>query len=83
LLVYVEDEPVAVYHVGGRFYATSDVCTHADGPLSEGELRGNTIICPWHDSCFDVTNGAVLCGPATEPVKVYQVIVEGTIGRVV
>jgi len=83
MLVYLEDEPVAIYNVGGEFYATSDVCTHADGPLSEGKLKGNTIICPWHGSCFDVTNGAVLCGPATEPVKTYQVVVEGVIGRVV
>ena len=80
--VHVAGEPVAVYNVGGRFYATDDTCTHAGGPLSEGTLEGNTIICPWHASCFDVTNGHVTCGPARDNVRSYQVTVEGEIGYV-
>lgn len=81
-LLFVNGEPVAVYNVGGEFYATHDSCTHAGGPLSEGELEGNTIICPWHGSCFDVRDGQVMCGPAEEPVKTFRVIQEGEIGRV-
>ena len=69
-------------NIGGELFATHDECTHAYGPLSEGELEGFNVICPWHDSCFDVTNGEVTCGPAEEPVKVYRVIQEGDIGRV-
>jgi nitrite reductase/ring-hydroxylating ferredoxin subunit/hemoglobin-like flavoprotein len=80
--VDVEGEPVAVYNLNGEFYATQDECTHAYGPLSEGELDGNNVICPWHDSCFDVTTGEVTCGPAEEPLKVYRVIQDGDIGRV-
>ena len=80
--VNVEGEPVAVYNIDGELFATHDECTHAYGPLSEGELEGFNVICPWHDSCFDVTNGEVTCGPAEEPVKVYRVIQEGDIGRV-
>lgn len=82
-LLYVDHEPVAVYNIDGNFYATHNACTHADGPLNEGDLEGNQVICPWHGSCFDVRDGKVLCGPATEPLKTYQVIISGEIGQVV
>lgn len=81
-LVEVDFEDVAVYNVDGMFYATHNACTHAEGPLNTGDLRGNQVVCPWHDSCFDVTNGEVTCGPATEPLRTYRVIIEGDLGRV-
>ncbi len=81
-LVHLNGQPVAVYNVDGELYATSDECSHVGGPLSEGELKGVTVICPWHYSCFDVTTGAATCGPAKEPVQTYRVISEGNIGRV-
>ena len=81
--VALDGTDVAVYNVGGEFYATQDECTHAGGPLNEGELSGKIITCPWHFSCFDVTDGAVTCRPATEPLKTYAVKIEGSIGRVV
>ncbi len=82
-LVHLNGQPVAVYNIAGEFFATTDACTHAGGPLSEGELKGKEVVCPWHFSCFDVTNGAVTCGPADEPLKTYAVQIEGEIGRVV
>jgi len=81
-LVHLDGQRIAVYNVGGDFYATQEECTHADGPLSEGELKGGTIVCPWHDSCFDVTNGQVQRGPATQPLKTFRVIIEGDVARV-
>jgi nitrite reductase/ring-hydroxylating ferredoxin subunit len=81
-LVHLKGRAVSVYNVGGTFYATQDECSHADGPLSEGELNGTVITCPWHGSCFDVTNGQVLCDPAEEPLRTYRVVVEGEIGHV-
>ena len=80
--VYVAGEPAAVYNVGGAYYATQDKCTHLGGPLSEGELKGNQIVCPWHASCFDVTNGQVECGPATVRLRTYRVTIQGEILRV-
>ncbi|MCB0241991.1 MAG: Rieske 2Fe-2S domain-containing protein [Anaerolineae bacterium] len=80
--LYVDDAAVAVYNVDGTFYATQDECTHADGPLSEGDLEGATIVCPWHASCFDIATGAVLKGPAREPLRTYSVVVDGDVGRV-
>lgn len=73
---------VAVFNVGGRLCATQNECTHRQGPLSEGKLEGSTVTCPWHGSQFDVSTGAVLRGPATEPLKTYTVVVEGDVARV-
>jgi nitrite reductase/ring-hydroxylating ferredoxin subunit len=81
-LVYVNGQAVAVYNVGGEFYATQNECTHAGGPLSQGKLQGVQIECPWHGSCFDVSNGKVLCGPANRPVKTFMVTLDGDIVRV-
>ena len=73
---------VAVFRVAASFCATQAKCPHKQGPLSEGKLDGSTVTCPWHGTQFNVCTGAVLRGPATEPIKTYRVIVEGEIGRV-
>ena len=72
---------VAVFNVAGNFCATQARCTHRHGPLSEGELDGSTVTCPWHGAQFNVCTGAVLRGPAAQPLKTYPVVVEGEIGR--
>lgn len=81
-VVFLKGEAVTVCNLDGQFFAFSNSCTHAGGPLNEGKLDGKMVVCPWHGSCFDVTNGAVLCGPAQEPLRTYRVILEGEIGRV-
>jgi nitrite reductase/ring-hydroxylating ferredoxin subunit len=48
---------VALYHVGGEFFALDGVCPHAGGPLGEGTLNGAVVTCPWHGWQFDVTTG--------------------------
>jgi 3-phenylpropionate/trans-cinnamate dioxygenase ferredoxin component len=73
---------VAVFNINGSFCATQAKCTHRQGPLNEGTLDGSTVTCPWHGSQFDVCTGAVLQGPAKEPLKTYRVTVEGEVGRV-
>ena len=72
----------AVFTVAGGFFATQAKCTHRGGPLNEGKLEGSTVTCPWHGTQYNVCTGAVLRGPATEPVKTYRVVVESKIGRV-
>lgn len=81
-LVHVDGQRVAVYNFDGRFYATQDECTHSKGPLSQGEMRGSQIICPWHASCFDVRDGTVKCGPARKDLQTYRVSISGDIGTV-
>ena len=61
----------------GRYYAIDDTCTHRGGPLSEGEVDGTTVTCPWHGARFDVRNGTVLNPPAAKGVCSYSVRVDG------
>ncbi len=77
LAVYLEGRSVALFNVGGTFYAIDDTCTHAGGSLSEGELDGTVVTCPLHGARFDVTSGEVLRPPAAEDVSRYDVRVEG------
>jgi nitrite reductase/ring-hydroxylating ferredoxin subunit len=70
-------EDVAVANVDGELHAFSDVCTHRQCSLAEGDLDGTTVTCACHGSEFDVTTGDVLGGPAVEPVQTFQVTVEG------
>jgi 3-phenylpropionate/trans-cinnamate dioxygenase ferredoxin subunit len=73
----VGDVFVLLCHIGGRFYAIDDCCTHDDGPLGEGELEGFAVICPRHGARFDVRDGRVLAMPATRATRAYEVRVDG------
>jgi 3-phenylpropionate/trans-cinnamate dioxygenase ferredoxin subunit len=77
LLVEVGEELVALFHVGGKFYAIDDVCTHDGGPLADGTLADHTIACPRHGAKFDIRTGAALTMPATKPTRAHEVKVEG------
>ena len=68
---------VSVASVGGRLYAFDDTCTHRGCSLAKGKLDGTTVTCPCHGSQFDVTSGAVLRGPAQQPVRSRSVQVDG------
>ena len=73
----VEGQSIAVFNVEGTYYAIANTCTHDGGPLSEGEVQGTKVICPWHGAEFDLKTGAVLAPPAFEGVPSYRVVVEG------
>ena len=68
---------IALFNVGGEYYAIDDTCTHAGGSLSEGSLDGYTVTCPWHGAEFDVQTGQVVSPPADNNVKGYKVAVDG------
>src|ERR1700682_2391641 len=57
--------PILLYKKGSTVCAISETCSHAGGPLSEGEVDGNIVQCPWHGSRFDICSGLVKGGPAT------------------
>jgi 3-phenylpropionate/trans-cinnamate dioxygenase ferredoxin component len=75
--VELNGEPVAVVKTGDGVYAIRDVCSHAEVSLSEGEIYDHTIECWLHGSCFDLRTGEPTGLPATEPVPVYPVKIEG------
>lgn len=76
-LVEAGGKKIALFNVDGDYCAISDTCTHQGGPLSEGELVGKEVTCPWHGAVFDVTSGEVLGPPAMEGVACYNVRVSG------
>jgi nitrite reductase (NADH) small subunit len=69
---------IAVFNAGGgQFYATSPTCPHEDGPLAEGWLEGDAVICPWHGYDFALATGACRVAPGLN-VSVYSVRVNGS-----
>ena len=75
--VDIDGVPVAVVRSDGEIYAIRDVCSHANVALSEGEVADGTIECWLHGSTFDLASGRPTCLPATEPVPVYDVKIDG------
>ena len=58
--VEVAGKKLALFNVEGNFYAIDDTCTHRGGPLSEGEVSGEEVTCPWHGAIYNIKTGAVL-----------------------
>jgi 3-phenylpropionate/trans-cinnamate dioxygenase ferredoxin component len=74
-------ERICLVNVGGRITALSDLCSHQDFPLSEGNvLPGGELECVWHGARFDPATGAARQLPARDPVPTYDVRIED--GRV-
>ncbi len=81
----VDGQRVAVVRVGDDFYAIGDTCSHADFSLSEGDVWEDEleIECPKHGSTFSLVTGEPQTLPATQPVPVYEITVEGDDVKVV
>jgi len=74
--IEVDGALVAVFNVGGRFYAIDDICTHDGGELAGGAMDGDVVICPRHGARFCLRTGAALSPPAYEPVRTYETRVQ-------
>jgi nitrite reductase/ring-hydroxylating ferredoxin subunit len=74
-LLGVEPDGVKIVlaNVDGTFYALQDRCSHANYPLSTGELDGTRLTCAYHGACFDVCTGKALQLPAIRPVPAFDV----------
>jgi 3-phenylpropionate/trans-cinnamate dioxygenase ferredoxin subunit len=77
LAASVDGVAVAVVRDEDGWYAIYDECSHASIALSEGEVEGDQIECWLHGSMFDLRTGKPTNLPATEPVAIYPVKVEG------
>ena len=75
-VVDANDVMIAVFNVGGKFYAIEDVCTHDGGILTGGPVNGCIITCPRHGATFDVRTGAALSAPAYQPTAKFPVRIE-------
>ncbi len=70
-VVQVEGKTLALFNLGGTFYAIDNACTHVGGPLGEGTVDGTVVVCPWHGSRFEIKTGKVVGPPATRNVTTY------------
>jgi 3-phenylpropionate/trans-cinnamate dioxygenase ferredoxin subunit len=75
--VSLDGKPICIARSQGEVFAISDICSHADVALSEGDVEDGTIECWLHGSRFDLRTGAPTGLPATKPVATYPVTVEG------
>jgi nitrite reductase/ring-hydroxylating ferredoxin subunit/uncharacterized membrane protein len=65
--------PILLVRSGERIFALAETCSHFSGPLAEGKLIGNSIVCPYHNSRFSLEDGRVLDGPAVHPQPCLEV----------
>ncbi len=77
LAVEVMDRNLAVYHVGGEWFCTDNICTHALAFLTDGWLDGHVVECPLHAGQFDIRTGKGLSAPIEKDLQTFPVKVEG------
>jgi 3-phenylpropionate/trans-cinnamate dioxygenase ferredoxin component len=75
--VEVAGTKVLLSNISGEIYAVSGVCTHEEFDLAEGIVIEGAVTCPLHLSQFDLRTGQVYNPPATEPLKVFNVKIDG------
>jgi 3-phenylpropionate/trans-cinnamate dioxygenase ferredoxin subunit len=73
LFVEVGDKPIVIFNLAGQFFAIGDVCSHDDGPLGDGDVEGNNIVCPRHGAEFDIRTGKAVAMPAVVDIPAYPV----------
>ncbi|MGF1480047.1 MAG: FAD-dependent oxidoreductase [Cyanophyceae cyanobacterium] len=76
-LASVGETKVLLAKVGGNFYAVGAFCTHYQAPLTNGALRGDRVICPWHNACFNVVTGDQENPPGLDSLARYDVRIDG------
>jgi nitrite reductase (NADH) small subunit/3-phenylpropionate/trans-cinnamate dioxygenase ferredoxin subunit len=74
--VEINGKEIAVFNIGGHFYAIDDMCPHRGGSLSEGSCEEKVVACPWHGWQYDVTTGSCLTNPSVQQ-QTYEVKVQG------
>ncbi len=77
MAVEIGDMRLALFNVGGTYFAIDDTCPHSGGPLSDGDVEDQQVVCPWHGATFNLADGSVQCPPAEEGVTCYRVELDG------
>jgi naphthalene 1,2-dioxygenase system ferredoxin subunit len=76
IAVSPEGHDIALFKIEDGVYAIDNVCSHGNAKLCDGFVEGHQVECPFHQALFDVRDGTVQCGPATEAVKSWPVKIE-------
>ena len=76
-LVEVDGNRIALFNLDDEIFAIDDPCAHEGGPLSEGPVQGDEVVCPWCGSRFSIVSGEARGLPAMENVTSYKVRVTG------
>ncbi len=80
LYVEIDGQQIVVFNLAGGLFAIADVCSHDDGPVGDGDLEGDEVICPRHGARFDIRTGKALALPAVADIPAYPVrVVDGQI----
>ena len=77
MAVTIGDAQVLLANIEGNFHAIDDVCSHAYACLSDGDIDGEEVACPLHGGSFNAITGAPMNPPAEEPLRVFQIKIEG------
>ncbi len=75
-MVLAGGHQIALFNVGGNFYATSNLCLHMGGPLSDGDLSDQIVACPYHGWEYDVKTGECLISPGAK-LRTYELKIIG------
>jgi 3-phenylpropionate/trans-cinnamate dioxygenase ferredoxin component len=77
LFLEIGGKPVVLFNLAGKFFAIGDVCSHDNGPLGDGSVEGNEVICPRHGARFNLDTGKAASLPALVDIPVYPVRLVG------
>ena len=78
-VITLNGSDVAVFNLGGEYFAIEDICTHDGGDISGGWVEGERAVCPRHLAEFSIRTGAALKAPAYEGVHSFPVRVRGEV----
>ena len=80
LFVELSGKSIMLFNLAGKIFAIGDVCSHDNGPVGDGEIEKNEIICPRHGARFDISTGKATSLPAMVDIPAYPVrVVEGMV----
>lgn len=75
-VVEVKGRAIALFNIGGTFYALDNTCLHMGGPVGEGYVEGDMVTCPWHGWQYKVETGETEFEP-DQKLQTFEVKVEG------
>jgi len=73
----IDENDILICKTNDKYFALKNQCSHARQPMHDGQIRGQTIICPAHGSSFNLSDGKHLTPPAFRPLQCYALKVEG------